>query len=119
MRWKTGGGVVFSKSSALSPAHPPPPIGKERKMNRDDFYKFAAEEGRFCVGDAVYANEDAVPVTGRLEREGPDSFLVFETGPDAVEGSFARRHAQSWVLWVSIDKMKQLLSLAGTQYGGR
>lgn len=84
-------------------------------MNSGDFYKFAAQEGEFRVGDAVYADEDTVWVYARLESEGPDHFLVFDSKPDAVSGSLAKRHAQSWVLWVHIDRIKQLLALAETQ----
>ena len=87
-------------------------------MNSGDFHNFAAEEGRFCVGDAVYANEDTVWVHARLESDGPDHWLVFETDPDVLEASLAKRHAQSWALWVDIDRIKQLLALAETQEGG-
>ena len=84
-------------------------------MNSADFYKFAAEDGKFRAGEAVYADESAVPVVASLDSDGESSHVVFETTPDAVTGSAAERYAHSWCVWVDLDILKHLLDLAETQ----
>ena len=83
-------------------------------MNEGDLHEFMVEEGRFRVGDAVYADEDVAQVDAYFLKEEDGVHLVFDASPDPFD-SLAQRNAQSWVLWVSLDKVKQLMALAETQ----
>ena len=78
--------------------------------NERDLCKWAAEDGSFKAGTAVYATEEAVNVCAYWTVEDGKKVLVFETQPDAFDDK-REREMTSWTLWVNEGVLGKLWGL--------